>query len=219
MDADSKKKAAALAALDYLEDGMTVGVGTGSTVNHFIAALAACRHRIAGAVSSSEASSRLLRESGIEVRSLNDTGDLPLYVDGADEATRHLALIKGGGGALTREKIVAAASRRFVCIVDDAKLVDVLGRFPLPVEVIPLARSLVARRLAALGGQPVLRQGFTTDNGNEILDVRNLRITDPVALEEKIGLLAGVVEVGLFARRAADVLLVAGDGGVQKLAR
>jgi ribose 5-phosphate isomerase A len=130
-----------------------------------------------------------------------------------------LALIKGGGGALTREKIVAAASRRFVCIVDDAKLVDVLGRFPLPVEVIPLARSLVARRLAALGGQPVLRQGFTTDNGNEILDVRNLRITDPVALEEKIGLLAGVVEVGLFARRAADVLLVAGDGGVQKLAR
>jgi ribose 5-phosphate isomerase A len=205
MDADSKKKAAALAALEYVEDGMTVGVGTGSTVNHFIAALAACRHRIAGAVSSSEASSRLLRESGIEVRSLNDTGDLPLYVD--------------GGGALTREKIVAAASRRFVCIVDDTKLVDVLGRFPLPVEVIPLARSLVARRLAALGGQPVLRQGFTTDNGNEILDVRNLRITDPVALEEKIGLLAGVVEVGLFARRAADVLLVAGDGGVQKLAR
>ena len=219
MDADSKKKAAALAALEYVEDGMTVGVGTGSTVNHFIAALAACRHRIAGAVSSSEASSRLLRESGIDVRSLNDTGDLPLYVDGADEATRHLTLIKGGGGALTREKIVAAASRRFVCIVDDTKLVDVLGRFPLPVEVIPLARSLVARRLAALGGQPVLRQGFTTDNGNEILDVRNLRITDPVALEEKIGLLAGVVEVGLFARRAADVLLVAGDGGVQKLAR
>ena len=149
------------------------------------------------------------------MRSLNDTGDLSLYVDGADEATRHLALIKGGGGALTREKIVAAASRRFVCIVDDSKVVDVLGRFPLPVEVIPMARSLVARKLAGLGGQPVLRQGFRTDNGNEILDVHNLKITDPSALEEKIGLLVGVVEVGLFARRGADVLLVAGDGGVK----
>ena len=219
MDADSKKKAAALAALEYVEDGMTVGVGTGSTVNHFIAALAGRRHRIQGAVSSSEASSRLLKEAGIEVRSLNDAGDLSLYVDGADESTRHLALIKGGGGALTREKIVAAASRRFVCIVDDTKLVDVLGRFPLPVEVIPMARSMVARRLAALGGQPVLRPGFTTDNGNEILDVHNLRITDPVALEEKITLLVGVVEVGLFARRGADILLVASDSGVQTLKR
>ena len=219
LDADAKKKAAALAALDYVEDGMTVGVGTGSTVNHFIAALKDRRNRIAGAVSSSEASTRLLKEAGIEVRSLNDTGDLALYVDGADEATRHLALVKGGGGALTREKIVAAASRRFVCIVDDSKLVDVLGRFPLPVEVIPMARSLVARRLAGLGGQPVLRQGFRTDNGNEILDVHNLRITDPTALEEKIGLLVGVVEVGLFARRGADVLLVAGDAGVQVLKR
>jgi ribose 5-phosphate isomerase A len=219
VDADAKKKAAALAALEYLEDGMMIGVGTGSTVNHFIAALAARRHRIAGAVSSSEASTRLLREAGIEVVSLNDAGDLPLYVDGADEATRHLHLTKGGGGALTREKIVAAASRRFVCIVDDAKLVPVLGRFPLPVEVIPMARSLVARRLAAQGGQPVWRAGFRTDNGNEILDVHNLRITDPVALETEIGLLAGVVEVGLFARRGADVLLVAGDGGVQTLRR
>ena len=151
--------------------------------------------------------------------SLNDTGDLSLYVDGADEATRHLALIKGGGGALTREKIVAAASRRFVCIVDDSKLVDVLGRFPLPVEVIPMARSLVARKLAGMGGQPVLRQGFRTDNGNEILDVHNLKITDPAALEAEIGLLVGVVEVGLFARRGADVLLVAGDDGVSKLGR
>jgi ribose 5-phosphate isomerase A len=194
-------------------------VGTGSTVNHFIAALAARRHRIAGAVSSSEASSRLLREAGIEVRNLNDTGDLALYVDGADEATRHLALVKGGGGALTREKIVAAASRQFVCIVDDSKLVDVLGRFPLPVEVIPMARSLVARKLAGLGGKPVLRQGFTTDNGNEILDVHNLKISDPVALEERIGLLVGVVEVGLFARRGADVMLVASDSGVGKLTR
>jgi ribose 5-phosphate isomerase A len=219
MDADSKKKAAALAALEYVEDGMTVGVGTGSTVNHFIAALAARRHRIAGAVSSSEASSRLLREAGIEVRSLNDTGDLSLYVDGADESTRHLALVKGGGGALTREKIVAAASRRFVCIIDDTKLVDVLGRFPLPVEVIPMARSLVARKLAALGGQTALRPGFTTDNGNEILDVRGLKIVDPAGIEEKIGLLVGVVEVGLFARRGADVLLVAGDAGVKTLRR
>ncbi|HEY7753885.1 MAG TPA: ribose-5-phosphate isomerase RpiA [Steroidobacteraceae bacterium] len=219
MDADAKKKAAAHAALEFVEDGMMIGVGTGSTVNHFIAALGARRHRIAGAVSSSEASTRLLRESGIEVVSLNDAGDLPLYVDGADEATKHLYLVKGGGGALTREKIVAAASRRFVCIVDDAKLVPVLGRFPLPVEVIPMARSLVARRLAARGGQPVWREGFRTDNGNEILDVHNLKITDPVALEAEIGLLAGVVEVGLFARRGADVLLVAGDGGVQTLKR
>ena len=219
MDADSKKKAAALAALEYVADGMLVGVGTGSTVNHFIAALAERRHRIAGAVSSSEASTKLLRAAGIEVVALNDANDLPLYVDGADEATRHLDLIKGGGGALTREKIVAAASRRFVCIVDDTKLVPVLGRFPLPVEVIPMARSLVARHLVRLGGQPVLRQGFTTDNGNEILDVHNLKIRDPAALEAEIGLLTGVVEVGLFARRGADVLLVASDGGVQTLKR
>ena len=219
MDADSKKKAAALAALEYVEDGMLVGVGTGSTVNHFIAALADRRHRIAGAVSSSEASTKRLRDAGIEVVALNDAGDLALYVDGADEATRHLDLIKGGGGALTREKIVAAASRRFVCIVDDTKLVPVLGRFPLPVEVIPMARSLVARKLVGLGGQPVLRQGFITDNGNEILDVHNLKIEDPAALEAQIGLLTGVVEVGLFARRGADILLIAGDGGVQTLKR
>ncbi len=219
MDADARKKAAAQAALEYVDDDILVGVGTGSTVNHFIAALAARRHRIRGAVSSSEASTRLLREHGIDVVTLNEAGDLPVYVDGADEATRNLDLIKGGGGALTREKIVAAASRRFVCIVDDSKLVPVLGRFPLPVEVIPMARSLVARRLVGLGGQPVLRQGFTTDNGNEILDVHNLKITDPAALEAEIGLLAGVVAVGLFARRGADVLLVAGDGGVKTLRR
>jgi ribose 5-phosphate isomerase A len=219
MDADTKKKAAAQAALEYVDGDNLVGVGTGSTVNHFIAALAARRRRIRGAVSSSEASTRLLREHGIDVVTLNEAGDLPVYVDGADEATRNLDLIKGGGGALTREKIVAAASRRFVCIVDDSKLVPVLGRFPLPVEVIPMARSLVARRLVGLGGQPVLRQGFTTDNGNEILDVHNLKITDPAALEAEIGLLAGVVAVGLFARRGADVLLVAGDGGVQTLRR
>jgi len=219
MEADARKNAAALAALDFVEDGMLVGVGTGSTVNHFIAALAERRHRIAGAVSSSESSTRRLHAAGIEVVELNDAGDLPLYVDGADEATRHLDLIKGGGGALTREKIVAAASRRFVCIIDDTKLVAVLGRFPLPVEVIPMARSLVARRLVALGGQPVYREGFTTDNGNMIVDVHNLKIRDPAALEAEIGLLPGVVAVGLFARRGADLLLVAGDDGVQTLKR
>jgi len=219
MNADAKKQAAALAALDFVEDGMLVGVGTGSTVNHFIAALAGRRNRIAGTVSSSAASTRLLRAAGIEVLELNDAGDLAVYVDGADEATRHLDLIKGGGGALTREKIVAAASRRFVCIIDDSKLVPMLGRFPLPVEVIPMARSLVARRLVGLGGQPVYREGFTTDNGNVMLDVHNLKIQDPAALEAEIGLLAGVVAVGLFARRGADLLLVAGEDGVRTLKR
>jgi ribose 5-phosphate isomerase A len=217
MSADDRKRAAAEAALRYVEDGMVVGVGTGSTVNHFIAALASRRHDIRGAVSSSEASSRLLKAAGIEVLDLNTTGDLALYVDGADEATRHGALIKGGGAALTREKIVAAASRRFVCIMDDSKLVDVLGRFPLPVEVIPMARSYVARQLVALGGQPVLREGVTTDNGNAILDVHNLSITDPVALESTLDHVTGTVTNGLFARRGADVLLVGREGSVETL--
>ncbi len=217
MTTDDRKKRAAEAAIEFVRDGMTVGVGTGSTVNHFIAALAAWRDRIAGAVSSSEASSRLLREVGIEVADLNSAGDLELYVDGADEATRHLQLIKGGGGALTREKVVAAASKQFVCIVDDSKLVDVLGRFPLPVEVIPMARSLVARQLVRLGGQPVWREGIVTDNGNVILDVHNLEILDPPALETEINQLPGVVTVGLFARRPADVLLVAGPSGVERI--
>lgn len=217
MSADARKKAAAEAALRYVEDGMIVGVGTGSTVNHFIAALASRRHDIRGAVSSSEASSRLLRTAGIEVMDLNTTGDLSLYVDGADEATRHGALIKGGGAALTREKIVAAASRKFVCIMDDTKLVDVLGKFPLPVEVIPMARSYVARQIVALGGQPVLREGVVTDNGNCILDVHHLAITDPVALETVLDHVAGVVTNGLFARRGADLLLVGRDGGVETL--
>jgi ribose 5-phosphate isomerase A len=203
----------------YVEDGMVVGVGTGSTVNHFIDALAARRDRIAGAVSSSEASTSRLRAAGIEVLELNSTGDLMLYVDGADEANPSLQLIKGGGGALTREKIVAAASRRFVCIVDDSKLVDVLGRFPLPVEVIPMARSLVARRILRLGGQPVWREGVVTDNGNVILDVHNLEILDPPALETEINQIAGVVTVGLFARRPADVLLVARPDRVETLTR
>lgn len=217
MSADNRKKAAAEAAMRYVEDGMIVGVGTGSTVNHFIAALATRRHDIRGAVSSSEASTRLLRAAGIEVMELNSTGDLNLYVDGADEATRHGALIKGGGAALTREKIVAAASRKFVCIMDDSKLVDVLGRFPLPVEVIPMARSYVARQIVALGGQPVLREGVTTDNGNCILDVHNLAITDPVALESALDHVAGVVTNGLFSRRGADVLLIGRDSGVETL--
>ena len=217
MNADQKKRQAAQAAMRSVRDSMVVGVGTGSTVNHFIDALAGWRERIAGAVSSSEASTQRLRAAGIEVLDLNTTGDLELYVDGADEATRHLALIKGGGGALTREKIVAAASRQFVCIIDDSKLVDVLGRFPLPVEVIPMARSYVARRLLHLGGQPVLREGVKTDNGNVILDVHNLDIVDPRGLETAINQIAGVVTVGLFANRPADVLLVAGDSGVVTL--
>ena len=217
-DAARGKRAAAEAALSFLEDGMTVGVGTGSTVNFFIDALSEWRHRLRGAVSSSEASTRRLRAVGIELLELNQTGDLELYVDGADETDIHRRLIKGGGGALTREKIVAAASRRFVCIVDDAKLVDVLGRFPLPIEVIPMARSYVARQLVKLGGQPVLREGFTTDNGNLILDVHGLRILDPPVLEDTLNGIAGVVTAGLFARRPADLILVGdAEGRVRRI--
>jgi ribose 5-phosphate isomerase A len=205
---DRKKQRAAEAALGYVRDGTVVGVGTGSTVNFFIDALAGLRGRIAGAVSSSEASTGRLRKLGIEVLDLNSAGELDVYVDGADESTRSLELIKGGGGALTREKIVAAASREFVCIVDEQKVVDRLGRFPLPVEVIPMARAYVTRELVRLGGEPVLREGFVTDNGNQILDVRGLAIEDPAALESEINQIAGVVTVGLFARRPADVLLV-----------
>ena len=219
MTPEEKKRRAAEAAIGYVTDGMVVGVGTGSTVNHFIAALTGWRDRIAGAVSSSGASTLLLKQAGIEVFDLNSVGDLELYVDGADEATRHLQLIKGGGAALTREKIVASASRRFICIVDDSKLVEVLGRFPLPVEVIPMARSLVARQLVKLGGQPVWREGVVTDNGNLILDVHNLEILDPPSLESEINQLPGVVTVGLFARRPADVLLVAGPDGVERIER
>ena len=219
MTPEEKKRRAAEAAIDYVTDGMVVGVGTGSTVNHFIAALTGWRDRIAGAVSSSDASTLLLKKAGIEVFDLNSVGNLELYVDGADEATRHLQLIKGGGAALTREKIVASASQRFVCIVDDSKVVEVLGRFPLPVEVIPMARSLVARQLVKLGGQPVWREGVVTDNGNVILDVHNLEILDPPSLESEINQLPGVVTVGLFARRPADVLLVAGPDGVERIER
>jgi ribose 5-phosphate isomerase A len=217
MNEEQKKQAAAHAALDFVRHDMLLGIGTGSTVNYFIDALAARKLSLAGVVSSSKATSDRLRAARIAETDLNSTGDLDLYVDGADEATIHKSLVKGGGGALTREKIVAAASKKFVCVIHDAKLVNVLGGFPLPVEVIPMARSYVARRLVAFGGQPVWRQGLSTDNGNVILDVHNLKIVDPVTFEGDITQIAGVVSVGLFAKRGADVLLVAGDAGVQRL--
>ena len=208
---DEEKRLAGRAAMRYVEDGMIVGVGTGSTVAHFIDALAERKHRIEGAVSSSEQSTRLLKERGIDVLDLNSTGEIPLYVDGADECDGQRCLIKGGGGALTREKIIAAAARRFVCIIDAGKRVDVLGRFPLPVEVIPMARSHVARALVRLGGQPVWRDGCVTDNGNWILDVHGLRIEAPAVLESTINQIAGVVSVGLFAQRPADIVLIGAD--------
>lgn len=211
------KQAAAAAAMEWVRDGMVIGVGTGSTVNIFIEQLAAFRGRIAGAVSSSEASSARLRAAGIEVLDLNWTGDLEVYVDGADEANAHRQLVKGGGGALTREKIVAAASSCFVCIVDESKVVDVLGSFPVPIEVIPMARSYVARQVATLGGQPVWREGVVTDNGNQILDVHGLEVLDPPAIESRLGAIVGVVCTGLFARRPADVVLVGGPAGVRRL--
>ena len=219
MSAESKKRSAAEAALAYIPDNEVVGVGTGSTVNFFIDALAARRVPIRGAVSSSESSTARLKQHGIEVLDLNAVGDFDVYVDGADESDPQLHLIKGGGAALTREKIVAAVARRFVCIVDDSKLVPVLGRFPLPVEVIPMARSYVAREIVKLGGQPRLREGFTTDNGNVILDVYGLSIIDPVALETALNQLVGVVTNGLFARRGADVLLMGTANGVKTFSR
>ena len=212
MSQNEAKRLAAEKAIEYVEDGMIVGVGTGSTVAFFIDALARIKHRIAGAVSSSEQSTERLRAHGIEVMELNNTGDLALYVDGADECDPHKRLIKGGGAALTREKIIAEASGKFVCIIDPAKLVPVLGKFPLPVEVIPMARSLAARRILALtSGQPVWRDGVVTDNGNVIIDVHGLSITDPVAMERELSQIPGVVSVGLFARRPADVVIVGGE--------
>lgn len=217
MDINDKKKLAAEAAIDYIQIGDIVGVGTGSTANYFIDALADIKGKIDGAVASSEASARLLESHGIRVLDLNATGQLPIYVDGADEATQQKSLIKGGGGAHTREKIVANASEKFVCIADDSKLVDVLGKFPLPVEVIPMARSSVARGLVQMGGVPELREGFTTDNGNIILDVHNLEILQPAKMESDISVMAGVVTVGIFAYRPADVLLLGGDSGLKTL--
>lgn len=219
MSPDDFKKAAAQAALIYVEAGMVVGVGTGSTANHFIDALASIKSKLDGTVASSEASAIRLRQHGIRVLDLNESGDLPLYVDGADEANEHLYLIKGGGGALTREKIVAAASKKFICIADESKLVSVLGKFPLPVEVIPMARSYVSRQLIKLGGQPEWRQNMRTDNGNDIVDVRNLAVTNPPELEALINNMAGVVTNGLFALRPADVLLLGGSAGVRKITR
>ncbi len=217
MTQDELKKAAAQAAIQYLVDGAIVGVGTGSTVNFFIDELALVKDRIAGAVSSSEASSRRLEAHGIRIFDLNDVTELPVYVDGADEVDASLAMIKGGGGALTREKIVAAVAGRFICVADASKRVPVMGKFPLPVEVLPMARAYVARELAKLGGTPKLREGFVTDNGNVILDVHGLSITDPVALENRINSIVGVVTNGLFAARGADVVLLAAPEGVQTI--
>jgi ribose 5-phosphate isomerase A len=217
MTQDEMKQAAARAALTYVTSEDVIGVGSGSTANFFIAELARIKHRFDGAVASSEETARRLKQLGIPVLDLNSVKDLPVYVDGADEITRHFAMIKGGGGALTREKIVAAVARKFVCIADETKLVDVLGKFPLPVEVIPMARSYVARELVRLGGQPAWRQGVVTDNGNVILDVHNLTVLQPVELETALNQIVGVVTNGLFARRGADVLVLGTSRGVETL--
>jgi len=217
MTPDEMKKMVAQAALDYVQTGTVIGIGTGSTANHFIDSLAGIKHRIDGTVASSKASAERLKAHGISVLDLNSVDEISVYIDGADESNHHLHLIKGGGGALTREKIVAAASRKFVCIADESKLVDILGAFPLPIEVIPMARSYVARELVKLGGQPVYREGYTTDNGNIILDVHNLQIMEPVRLEEELNNIPGVVTVGIFARRPADVLLLGTREGVKTL--
>ena len=217
MTSNEHKKAAAEAALEYIETGDIVGVGTGSTANYFIDGLARIKARIDGAVASSVVSAERLTDHGIDVLELNDVGTMRIYVDGADEATKHLHLVKGGGGALTREKIVAQASDKFVCIADQTKLVERLGTYPLPIEVVPMAQSLVARAITQLGGTPSLRTGFTTDNGNIILDVHNLDIIDPPSLETQINQIPGVVTVGIFAHRGADVLILAGENGVKTL--
>lgn len=217
MTQDEKKRRAAEAAIEHIEAGAVIGVGSGTTVNLLIEILAGAKHRIEGAVASSQATEARLKEHRIPVIDLNHTGGLALYIDGADEATQHLQLIKGGGGALTREKIVAAASRRFLCIVDDSKLVGVLGRYPLPIEVLPMARSYVARELVKLGGQPQWRSGYITDNGNVILDVRSLSLLDPAKMEAEINHIAGVVSNGIFARRPADLLIIGTGTGVKTL--
>ena len=219
MTQDELKQAVARAAIEHVPTGGVIGVGTGSTANFFIAELARVKHRFDAAVASSEATAQRLKAQRIDVVELNDVVELTVYVDGADEVNRALAMVKGGGGALTREKIVGAVARRFVCIADESKLVDVLGRFPLPVEVIPMARSYVARELVKLGGAPELRHGFVTDNGNVILDVWDLHIDHPLALEQRINQIPGVVTNGLFAQRPADVLLLGTAGGVQTLTR
>lgn len=215
MNQDEMKRKAAEAALEYVVTDSIVGVGTGSTVNHFIDLLADIKHKIEGAVSSSEASTERMKQHGITVYGLNEVIDIPVYIDGADESDHYLNLIKGGGGALTREKIIAGASDKFVCIADESKLVDVMGKFPLPVEVIPMARSYIARELVKLGGRPVWRENFITDNGNIILDVHDLEIMQPVKLENEINKMAGVVTVGIFANRPADVLILGTPEGAK----
>lgn len=212
-----KKRRAAEAAIPYIEEGMVLGIGTGSTVHELIEVLKDRKIQLEGAVSSSRQTSEALQAARIPLLDLNAEGDLALYIDGADQADAHGVLIKGGGGALTREKIIAAASKKFVCIIDDGKLVDALGAFPVPVEVLPMARSYVARQLVKLGGQPVWREGVVTDNGNVILDVHHLQLANPMAMEDAVNRIAGVVSVGLFAHRGADVLLVAGDDGVKTI--
>lgn len=203
--------------MDYIQDGAILGVGTGSTVNEFIDLLPSVRDKIEALVSSSSATTTRLEELDFDVSTLNSVGDVDVYVDGADEATKHLQLIKGGGGALTREKILAGAARKFVCIIDDSKQVGMLGKFPLPIEVVPMAQSFVARKLVKMRGQPIWRENFVTDNGNHILDIHNLQISNPLEMETRINQIPGVVTVGLFAHRAADVLLVAGDSGLRVL--
>ncbi|VAW94161.1 Ribose 5-phosphate isomerase A [hydrothermal vent metagenome] len=217
MTQDEMKQAVAQAAIEHVVKGTIIGIGTGSTANFFIDELANIKHQIDGTVASSEASAERLRGHGIEVMDLNSVSEISVYIDGADESNKYLHLIKGGGGALTREKIVAAVSKKFVCIADESKLVSVMGAFPLPVEVIPMARSYVAREIAKLGGQPVLREGFTTDNGNVILDVHNMEIMEPVKLEETLNDITGVVTNGLFAMRPADVLLLGTPNGVKTI--
>lgn len=219
MDQSAKKMAAARASLELIEEGFILGVGTGSTVNALIDMLPPIRQRIQSVVSSSEETTARLEKHGLQVSSLNSVGDLDLYIDGADEATKHLHLIKGGGGALTREKVLAAASRKFVCIIDDSKLVGMLGKFPLPIEVLPMAQAFVARQIIKLRGQPIWRENFVTDNGNHILDVHNLTISNPLEMETRLNQLPGVVTVGIFSHRPADVLLVGEDGGVRRMVR
>jgi ribose 5-phosphate isomerase A len=214
---DEQKREVAQAAIQYIPIGSIVGVGTGSTANYFIDELAKIKHKIDGAVASSDDTARRLKNHHIEVLDLNNVSDIPVYVDGADEITEHLHMIKGGGGALTREKIVAATAKKFVCVADQSKLVSVLGAFPLPVEVIPMARSYVARKIVQLGGHPVLREGFITDNGNVILDVHGLEILNPIELEMDLNQIAGIVTNGLFAKRGADVLLLGTDNGVRTI--
>ena len=217
MTPDEKKQQVAKAALEYVVPYTIIGIGTGSTANHFVDALASIKHTIEGTVASSNVTAERLKAHGIPVLELNSVDEISVYIDGADESNRHLHLIKGGGGALTREKIVAAVSKKFVCIADDSKLVDVMGKFPLPVEVIPMARSYVARQIVKMGGNPIWREGFTTDNGNLILDVHNLQIMQPVKLETELNKIVGVVTNGLFAARPADILLLGSDQGVKKI--